>query len=248
MPAEITQHTTPLGPRWAKGSAGFISPDGATGFDSDELRSRLTGLATIYNTQAARLQPEHVAPTVREESWSATVRGAARNAFNAALTEARAARAADLGHLEPARPVDPAVAIDVAQAFRAMSRADRARAINEAALEELTALHQYGHQVPLLPEESARVLARYRVENRLVAQNAAARHPATPTVEHPLVIGPDMGAARAEVEGWEAAHRARLEAVEANEATARYLIQFLAAVYDVAPSAVLDGILGRDDA
>lgn len=245
---EITRQDTPIGPRLSYGTIGFISPEGAAGFGDNGLRSGLTGLQAVHNAARDRLQPDHVAEHVREQSWGGVVRGAARDSFNAALAEARDAREADLRHMEPARPVEPELARDVWSAYRSMDRAARARAIELADLSELTALHQYGNRVPLAPEEADLARTRYRLENRLAKDNVAARHPAVATVDNPLVIGPDMDAARAEVETWEKAHAERLERVEANRATARHLIQFLAAVFDVPPGEILDAILGRENA
>lgn len=245
---EITYQQTPVGPRWAIGTIGFISLDNAPGFNDPELRSRLTGLTAVYNAESQRLQPDHVAPAVREAAWSGVVRGGARKAFDAGLAFARDAREADLRRLEPAQPVDAAFAKDVWESYRAMDREGRMRAFEAADLSELTALHQYGNRVPLSPEEAAPALARYRVENLMVAQNVAAGHPAVATVETPLVIGPDMAAARQQVEEWEKSHAERLEAVEANQAIARDFINFLAVVFDVPAGEVLDAIMGRDDA
>lgn len=245
---EIARQDTPSGPRLSYGTVGFISPDEAVGFGRNELRSALTGLQAVHNGAVKRLQPDHVAEHVREETWGGVVRGAAREAFNAAIAEARDARAKTLEHEEPARPVDTAFAQDVWQAYRSMDRAARARAIELADLAELTALHQYGNRVPLAPEEADLALPRYRLENRLAKDNVAARHPAVATVDDPLVIGPDMDAARAEVETWEIAHADRLEAVEANKGTAEHLIHFLAVVYDVPPQEILDTVLARENA
>lgn len=245
---EITYQDTPIGPRWSYGTVGFISPDEAAGFGRNELRSALTGLQAVHNAAAKRLQPDHVAEHVREQSWGGVVRGATRDSFNAALAEAREAREADLRHMEPARPVEAELARDTWAAYRSMDRAARARAIEFADLSELTALHQYGNRVPLAPEEADLALPRYRLENRLAKDNVAARHPAVATVDDPLVIGPDMDAARAEVETWEKAHAKRLETVKANEATAQHLIGFLATVFDVPPQEVLDTALGRENA
>lgn len=241
----IAKHSD--GPVFGFGSVHFHAHS-ASAFGTPEFVSRLTGLAAVYEATAAQYQEHLIVDHVREKTWNDIVRGASRIAFNAALAEARDAKAADLAHLEPARPLDPAFAADIWATYRAADPAGRARAIAAADLDELTALHQYGNRVPLEPELWDETTRRYRVENRLVKDSVAARHPAVATVDKPLAIGPDMAAARAEVHAWEDTHVERLEAVQANEATARHLLYFLAAVYEVPVAEVLDAILGRDDA
>ena len=247
-PHKITRHDTPIGPRWAIGSVGWISPDASAAFSSTEMRSPLNSLEVVHNGAVDRLRPEHVVGTVRESQWGPIVRGAAANAFAAAQREAREAREADLRHLQPAQPVDVVLARDVWVSYRAMDRAGRARAIQTADLADLTALRQYGNRVPLEPKTWEMAVKRYRVENRLAESNGASRHPAVATLDNPLVIGADVDAARGEIESWEAAHAARLEAVQTDQATARNLIAFIAAVFDVRPQEVLDGVLGREAA
>lgn len=244
MSKQIIEHATPIGPRWSIGSVGFVSADGAVGFGDAEFRSRMTGLAATYNDAHARYQADHAADAVREAAWSGLVRGAARTAFDAALAEDRAAQVADAGHLTPARPVSPEFARDVWATHRATDRAGQGYRIASADLDELTALHQFGNRVPHEPQLWDEVVRRYRIENRLIAQNELARHPVTPNLDDPLPTGPDWAAARAAVEGWEAAHAARLERVQANKATAGDLVQFLAVAFEVPPQEVLDGITG----
>lgn len=239
----IAKHSE--GPVFGFGSVHFHAHS-AGSFGAPEFVSRLTGLAAVYEATAAQYQEHLIVDHVREQTWAGVVRGGARDAFNAALSEARAAKAADLEHEEPARPVDPAFAADVWATYRATDDAGRARGIEAADLEELTALHQFGNRAPLAPALWDEATRRYRVENRLVKDSVAARHPAVATVDQPLAIGVDWAAARAQVEGWEKAHAERLEAVEADQATARHLLHFLAAVYEVSAGEVLDAILGDD--
>lgn len=247
--AEIEEQQIPRGLRWAIGTVGFVSPDGAAGLGGNPLRSSLTGLMTVHNAALKRLLPERVHEFVREQTWGDVIRGAARAAFNAALTEAREARAADLRHMEPALAVDPARAVEIRTGWRGVDEATLARMVQTADLETLTSVVGDGNLVPILDDPLwNEALRRFRHENRLLKENVASRYPAAATVDDPLVTGPDMNAARAEVETWEKAHAGRLEAVEANKATAQQLIHFLAAVYDLPASQVLDAILGRENA
>jgi hypothetical protein len=244
--AEIMEHNTPIGPRFAYGNFSFIAPKEAVGLGAADLVSRLIGLRTVHNEAVGRLREEHVHAAVRETSWNGVVREGVRIAFDAAKNEERAAMEADAKHSEPARPVSDALAADTWGTFRSTDRAGQERLIATADLETLTALTSRGNRVPLGEDAWERAVARYRVENRLIAQGIAARHPATPTVDQPLAMGADMDAARKEVEGFEASHRARLEAAQANQKHARSLITYLAGVFNVPASEVLDAALGRD--
>lgn len=217
-------------------------------FGSTEQVSRLTGLAAVYEATSKRFQEHLVVEHVRETTWNDIVRGASRLTFNAALAEARAAQEAGARHMEPALAVDPMRAAEIRSGYRAVDAAGKASLLAGADLEALTAVVADGNPVPLDPTLHADAVRRYRVENRLVKEGVAAHHPAKPTVDNPLAIGADMDAARKQVEGFEAQHAARLAAVKANEDTARHLIAFLAAVYEVRPDEVLDSILGRDNA
>lgn len=217
-------------------------------FGTPEFVSRLTGLAAVFEAASKRFQEHLVVEHVRETTWNDIVRGASHLAFNAALEEARAAKEAGARHMEPALAIDPMRAAEIRAGFRAVDAAGKASLLAGADLEALTAVVADGNPVPLDPTLYAEAVRRYRVENRLIKEGVAAYHPAKPTVDNPLAIGADMAAARKQVEGWESAHAARLDAVKANEDSARHLIAFLAAVYEVRPDEVLDGILGRDHA
>ena len=245
-PAIISQDT-PHGPRWAYGTLGFISFDGAPGTGGEPLRNALTVLQERHTDALANLLPERV-PEHLQRTVGSMVYTATGEVLALATGEARAAREADLRWLEPARPVELALAADTWNAYRAMDDAGRTWALDSADLTDLTALVAHGNRVPLVDTIWNRAVERYREENWLVVQNLAAQHPATATIERPLAIGADMDAARDEVRDLLAQHRARLEAVETNEKSVRDLLVFLGAVLGMTPGAVLDAALGRDHA
>ena len=74
IPHKITRQETPIGPRWAIGSVGWISPDASAAFSAAEMRNSLNGLEAIHNGAVDRLRPEHVVSTVREIQWGPLVR------------------------------------------------------------------------------------------------------------------------------------------------------------------------------
>lgn len=240
----ITVQRTDHGSIYAYGPVAFHAQ--GIGFGDPELTDQLDALVATRASMTERFQENRIGEELREEMWRPVVKIAARNALDAALAEKRQAAQRGEEHEQPALSISDAFATSVWSTFRAASEAGQARLIQDADLADFTALRHMGrHNVPLNETLWTEVLRRYRVENRLTASGIAAQFPATPSLDHPLAIGADMDAARAQVERWEASHAERLEAVEQNEKTARRLIEFLAAVFEVQPAEILATMTGQ---
>lgn len=244
---QIIAHNTPLGPRWSYGALGFVSIDGAPGTGSEQTRNALELLRERHTDAAANLLPERVADHLRL-TVGTTVLRAIGAAIEDGTAEARAAREAGLRMMQPAQPVDMALAADEWRAFRGMDQAGQAFAIENGDLTRLTALVAHGNRVPLSEPLWAIAVDKYRVENWLVAANLGADNPAQADFAHPLATGVDMDAARAESRALMDQHDARVAAVEANERNVRDLLNFVGAVLGMDPEAVLDAALGRERA
>ena len=239
----ITVQRSDHGSIYAYGSAAFHAQ--GVGFGDPALTDQLDLLPATHAATMERFQESRVGEELREQMWRPVVTIAAHNAFNTALAEKRDAARAGAEHENPARPISDAFAGEVWSTFRSADKAGQARLIQEADLSDLTALRHLGNRVPLDPVLWDEVTRRYRIENRLVASGIAAQFPAVPTLDHPLAIGADMDAARAQVEEWEKRHAERLEAVAQNERTAQRLVHFLAAVFEVQPAEVLAAMSGQ---
>ena len=187
--ASITIQDSGRGPVYSFGSVNWHSPDRAIGFGEEPIRNLMLGLSKVHTAISADTFPERV-PEKLFDRMGGNVAAVTRMAIEDGRGEARAAQEADGRIMEPARPVDPALAADVWGAYRSMDPGARANAIEQADLTDLTALVGFGNRVPLDPQMWARAVERYRVENWIVKANYAANHPAAVTIEQPLATAP----------------------------------------------------------
>lgn len=232
------------GPVFQNGSHAWHSPDGAIGFGDDPIRNALTRLAVQEAAFAAELKPE----LVYERLWQAEggmIRAGWRGAHSAASDEATAAARADLTFRTPVEPVDPAIAAWVWSRWSSMDAGSQGKALVAANLVTTTALTAWGNQAGLNDQLFDAATARFRELNWLRKAHLEAVNPRQPSLERIVVTGPDHAAAQAQARQELAAHDARMQAVEANERTARALVDWLAGLFRVAPQAMLDRLQGR---
>ncbi|UVI39109.1 hypothetical protein [Qipengyuania spongiae] len=242
----ITKTESGRGPIYQSGGASVLFHDGSP-FDSDPLK-RAFDLAVERDAELHNdLLPERISEA-RQRTLGALMSRASGDAINAARLAKSEAIAADARQMEPARPIEHAIGVELREHVRALPIADQARWIEQTNLEGLTAIVDGGNRAALEVNLYDRARERFWIENWIARHNAESNHPAQPSVDTVLATGPDHAALRAEAEGYLAQHRERMASIDDNEAIAKRLVGFLAAVFDITPEKALDRIVGRDDA
>lgn len=241
----ITRTETGSGPIYQSGGANVLLLDG-TPFGSEPSKR-------AFDTAVARdaelhndLLPERIYEA-RQRVFGSLLYSASRTSIDAARLAKSEAMAADARLMEPVLSVDPAIAVEHRDAVRGLPPGDQARWVEQADLEALTVVID-GNRASLQPNILERARERFWVENWIARYSAESGHPAQPSIETVLATGPDGQAVRAEAEGYLARHRERMAAIDENEAIAKRLVTFLAAVFSITPEKALDRAMGRDDA
>ncbi len=245
--ASITEVQDDRGSVFQYGSAVFHSPNDMPGLGGEPLRAGLRSTASIQAQLAADMLPDRLPARLMEIAGPATF-SAAGDAINIARRAASDAIAADARLMEPAHPVDPAVAVEHRTTVRALKADDQHRWIEQANLEGLTAIVDGGNRTFLRPELWEAAVERFWIENWITRHNAQAGHPAEPSLDTVLAIGPDDGAVRDEAVSIRRRHLARMATIGEMEAAAKRLVDFLAAVFATSAEEALDRTMGRHDA
>ena len=191
--------------------------------------------------------PERIPGRLLEVEGPAFSR-AAGDAIDAARLAKSEAIEADARLMEPARPTDPAIAVEHRNTVRALDIGDQARWVEQADLDSLTAVVDGGNRAFLGPETYERARERFWAENWIARHNAHSDHAAAPSTDTVLATGPDMAAVRNQAETYYQMHKDRMAGLADMEAAAKQLIAFMASVFEIAPSEALDRAVGRYDA
>lgn len=243
----ITKQPTPYGPRYSTGSTGFISHDAMPGANAPELRNTLDHLverdAGLFDEYKAEKIPE-----IRRRTFAGAVAPVVVRAIDAMRVEKSETHAADAALMEPALAVDTVLALDYVNGARSLSEAGQDDWVKRADLTALTAAVARGNTAPFPQPIWEQAVERYWLLNWAERFNAAATNPAKPSTETILATGPDMDAVMAEASRYRADHLKRLAAIDDMEATAKDMVAFMAALFDLSAGEALDMVMGRDRA
>lgn len=243
----ITKQNTPYGPRYSVGSVGFISHDEMTGANAPELRNTLDHLVEHDAGLFDEYQHERI-PEIRRRTFAGAVAPVVRRSFDAMRVEKSEIHAADAALMEPAMAVDTVLALDYVNGARSLSEPGQDAWVKRADLTALTSTVSRGNVVPFPEPIWEQAIERYWLLNWAERFNASATNPAKPSIETILATGPDMDAVMAEASRYRTEHLKRLAAIEAMESTAKDMVAFMAALFDVSAQEALDMAMGRDRA
>ena len=243
----ITIQQTERGTNYASGGIAFHSTNGMAGMGSDQLRQTLTGLAERDAPLHDDMLPDRI-PANRRELFASIVMPVVGAAIDVARRAKSETNEADARHREPMLSVEPVLAVETRSTVRAMDAPARAAWVETADLAGLTVTAADGNPANLEPPIYERARERFWIENWIARYNAESGHPAEPSTQTVLATGPDMTAVRAEAETYYKASTERLAEIENMEASAKSLIAFVAALFDLSAEEALDMAIGRDRA
>lgn len=243
----INVYRTERGMAFAAGSSVFHSTDGMPGMGGAELRTTLAHLAEREAPLHVDVIAERI-PAKRRELFAGAVMPVVGAAIDAARRAKSETLAADARQREPVLSIDPVLAVETRSSVRPLSPTAQHAWVESADLAGLTVVASDGNPANLEPPIYERARERYWIENWIARNNAESGHPAQPSVETVLATGPDAAAVRAEAEEYYSQHLARLDAIDEMESSAKSLVAFMAALFDLSAQEVLDMATGRADA
>lgn len=243
----ITIQRTERGIAHSTGGTVFHSTDGMPGIGGDPLRSTLSNLAERDAPLHDEMLPERIAAK-RRQLFAATVMPVAGAAIDAARRAKSETLEADARQREPVLSIDPVLAVETRGAVRVMDPPAQAAWVERASLAGLTVIAAEGNPANLAGPIYERAQERYWLENWIARHNAESGHPAKPSVDIVLATGPNIDAVRNEAASYHKANADRLAEIDAMEASAKSLVAFLAALFDVSARDALDMAMGRSDA
>lgn len=246
MPKPVTKTPTPYGARYSTGVVGFVGFDGMPGAGGDELRNVLDHVVERDPTLFDEYQHDRI-PAVRRKTYLPQVSAAMGRAFDQMRLAKTDILQADARLMEAALPVEPVIAQDYVDAARCLSASTQPAWVEQADLTALTAVVARGNVVPFVEATWERAVERFWLLNWVEKFNAAAGNPARASLDTILATGSDQAAMMAEAEKYRADHLENLASIERMEATAKDMIHFLAAMFDMSAQAALDAALKRVD-
>ncbi len=243
----ITVHQAERGVVYSVGVVAFHSPNDMPGLGGEALRSTLSNLAERDAPLHDEMLPERIAAKRRQLFAGVVMPVAGR-----AIGEARRAKSetleADARQREPVLSIDPVLAVEMRAAVRSLDPPAQHAWVEAANLAGLTVTAVEGNPANLAGPIYERAQERYWLENWIARHNAESGHPAEPNVETVLATGPNSDAVRDEAQSYHKANADRLAEIDAMEASAKSLVAFLAALFDLSAGEALDMALGRDRA
>ena len=204
----------------------------------EEFNERATEAESVMKPEAL---PPHLT-RIAEPLFKAANRVLAAATNNAREVEGLKARA-----LTPPPAIADAAKLygsEVRGIVRTMTTADQATFVQRASAVELAALLEQGGNLVALDTQildvaHARAISVFHIERSALS----AAHPAQPSLDRIIALGIDRTATNAAAEIAIASYKARVEAVELDEAVAAHLVGYLASATATTPSQALASVM-----